>query len=92
MKVAVIAIACTAMLAGCATTETVWVKDGAPAHAFQADRGQCIAQTEAAVSGNPWITAPAMSQAGAALNRQRLAIFSGCMQGKGWRLEDRPIR
>ncbi len=55
-------------LAGCAK-EGYWVRQGASQEDFYRDRGACVAQA----SSVPF--APAMQVA---------AVFSGCMQGKGW--------
>jgi hypothetical protein len=60
------------VLAGCATTETVWVRSGASEQDFYQDRGQCQAQAFS-VPGAPMM--------------QAAIVFSGCMQGKGWRQE-----
>jgi hypothetical protein len=65
------------LLAGCATTETVWVKHGASENEFYVDRGQCQAQA---------FGAPGMYTMQVAL------IFNSCMQGKGWYTEERPIQ
>ena len=64
---------CAGSLAGCATTEQVWVGGSN----FDVDQGQCHAQAFS-VPG-----APAMQVA---------LVYNSCMRGKGWRLEDRPIR
>lgn len=65
------------LLAGCATTEDVWVQQGASDQQFYMDRGQCQAQA---------FGAPGMQALQVAL------IFNGCMQGKGWHTEERPIQ
>lgn len=65
------------LLAGCATTERVWVKDGASQQDFYMDRGQCQAQA---------FGAPGMNTLQVSL------IFNGCMQGHGWYTEERPIQ
>jgi hypothetical protein len=65
------------MLAGCATTETVWVKPGATNEAFYQDQGQCRAQA---------FGAPGM------YTMQVAMIYSSCMQGRGWYTEERPIQ
>lgn len=70
-------LGCAALLAGCATTETVWVRNGATQQDFYMDRGQC--QAQAFSPGN-------VSMMQAAL------VMNGCMQGKGWWQEERPIR
>lgn len=62
-----------AALAGCATTEKVWMHPTANQQQFAQDRGQCIAQAYAAPT-----------------TFQQSAIFNGCMQGKGWALQDKP--
>ncbi len=64
-------------LAGCATTEKVWVKNGASQQDFYAESGQCKAQAFAA-PGMPMM--------------QVAIIYSSCMQGKGWYTEERPIK
>lgn len=67
------------LLAGCATTEKVWVKDGASQQDFHADAGQCKAQ--------------AFGVPGAMFNQMQVAIvYASCMQGKGWYTVERPIR
>lgn len=71
-----LAIAC-AVLAGCATTETVWVKPGASQQDFYMDRGQC--QAQAFGPGNVNLM-------------QAAIIMSGCLQGKGWYQEQQAIR
>jgi hypothetical protein len=63
-----------ACMAGCATQpKTVWYKAGSTEDEFMRDRGQCIQAT---------FSAPL------ATTFQQMAIFSGCMQGKGW--QERP--
>lgn len=67
------------LLTGCATQperQSVWVKDGATERDFYADMGQCRAQ--------------AFSVPGAMGNLlQVAAVQSACMEGKGWRVEQR---
>lgn len=59
-----------ATLSGCAAKpETVWNRAGSTEDEFLRDRGQCIQAT---------FSAPLATQF------QQAAIFSGCMQGKGW--------
>lgn len=65
------------LLGGCATTERVWVKNGASDQDFYMDRGQCQAQA----FGSPGM-----------YTMQVAIVFSGCMQGKGWYTEERPIQ
>jgi hypothetical protein len=72
MRLALIA---AALCAGCATTpalESVWVKPGATQQEFYTDRGQC--QAQAFGPGNVHLM-------------QAAIIMSGCMQGKGWYLQ-----
>lgn len=69
--------AVVALLAGCATTESVWVKPGSTQQSFNMDKGQCNAQ--------------AFSVPGAPLMQIAL-VQNSCMQGKGWQLEERPLR
>ena len=58
------------VLAGCATQQaTVWVKDGSTQDEFARDRGQCIQSTYSVPLASTF---------------QQMAVFSGCMQGKGW--------
>lgn len=64
------------VLADCATTETVWVRNGASEQNFSVDSGQCRAQA---------FSAPGMPMMQVAI------IYSSCMQGKGWYREERPI-
>jgi hypothetical protein len=64
-------------LCGCATTERVWVRQGATEQDFYVDRGQCQAQA---------FGAPGM------YTMQVAMVFSSCMQGKGWYTEERPIQ
>lgn len=60
-----------ATLAGCASSpDMVWVRDGSTEDEFMRDRGQCI---------------QAMYSVPLADNFQKMAVYSGCMQGKGWR-------
>ena len=65
------------VLAGCASTEKVWVKDGAGQQDFHTESGQCRAQA---------FSAPGMPMMQVAI------IYSSCMQGKGWYTEERPIK
>lgn len=65
-----IGLAALLVLTGCATTQTVWTKNGASQQEFYEARGQCQAQ---AFGLNP----------GASM-MQVAIVFSGCMQGKGW--------
>lgn len=65
------------LLAGCATTEHVWVKPGASDQDFYMDRGQCQAQA----FGTPGM-----------YTMQIALVFSACMQGKGWYTEERAIQ
>lgn len=66
-----------ALLTGCATTESVWVKSGSSQQTFNMDMGQCRAQ--------------AFSFPGAPLI-QRAIVQSSCMEGKGWEREEQPIK
>lgn len=66
-----------AVISGCATTESVWVKNGSSQQNFNMDMGQCRAQAFA-VPGAPLM--------------QVAIVQNSCMEGKGWQLEDRPIR
>lgn len=71
-------IVLSVLIAGCAAqTESVWVKPGSTDAQFYQDRGQCQAQ---AFGGTPMST------------MQVALVFSGCMQGKGWYTEERPIQ
>jgi uncharacterized lipoprotein YmbA len=67
------------LLAGCATQperQRYWVKDGASAQDYNAETAQCRAQ--------------AFSVPGAMGNLlQVAAVQSACMEGKGWRVEER---
>jgi hypothetical protein len=63
------------LLAGCATTERVWVRPGASSQDFHMDSGQCRAH---AFSGYAHSLA------------QRVVVFESCLQGKGWYTEERP--
>lgn len=67
------------LLAGCATTEVVWHKNGASQQDFHADQGQCKAQALSV----PGAMAPSMAS-------QVVAVYSACMQGKGWYATERP--
>ena len=66
--------ATTIAAAGCATTETVWVKPGASQQDFYAESGQCKAQG---------FSTPGMPMMQVAL------VYVSCMQGKGWYQEER---
>lgn len=68
----IIVLSAVLALSGCATTETVWVRDGASSQDFYMDRGQCQAQAFSVPN------APLM---------QTAIVFNGCMQGKGWHTE-----
>jgi len=80
------------IFSGCATSERVWVKPDASNQDFHMDRGQCIAQAYGAAAANPYAAAPPMSAAAGQLSVQRAYIFAGCMQGRGWSSEVRPIQ
>ena len=63
-------LTCIALvLAGCATKQPAWYKDGATQEMWHMDQGQCQAQA---------FSVPASS-----LFQQTL-VFSSCMKGKGW--------
>jgi hypothetical protein len=64
-------------IAGCATTERVWMRAGASQQDFYMDKGQCQAQAFGVPGMNTF---------------QVAMVFNSCMQGKGWYLEERPIR
>lgn len=62
-------LACLSVLILCGCAkEGAWEKRGATDHDFHMDRGQCVAQME---------SVPASQN-------QKLRVFIGCMQGKGW--------
>lgn len=65
-------------LAGCATTEDVWVKRGASDHDFHQDSGQCRAQ--------------AFSIPGGGMQMNAVVVYQSCLQGKGWYLERQAIQ
>lgn len=73
MKKALLAIL---VLAGCVTTEKVWIKDGASQQDFYAESGQCKAQA---------FSAPGMPMMQVAI------VYASCMQGKGWHTEERSL-
>lgn len=75
MRLSTILFACFVVI-GCASTESVWVKDGSTQEDFNVDAGQCKAQA---------FSAPGMPMMQVAI------IYSSCMQGKGWHREERPI-
>lgn len=64
---------------GCATTETetVWRKAGATQQDFYTDDGQCKAQG---------FSTPGMNLLQVGI------VYNSCMRGKGWYLEERPVR
>jgi hypothetical protein len=62
------------ILAGCATTETVWVKSGATNQDFYIDSSQCKAQGGAIAGVSMY---------------QLVFVYQNCMAGKGWYLEER---
>jgi hypothetical protein len=64
------------LLAGCATTERVWVKPGASDQDFFMDQGFCKAQA---------FGAPGM------YTMQVAMIFASCMNGRGWYMEERRV-
>lgn len=66
-----IAAALTALaLAGCATgNDFTWEKAGGTQDEFHRDRGQCMQAT----FSMPFAAA-----------QQQMAVYSSCMQGKGW--------
>jgi hypothetical protein len=64
------------LAAGCAATESVWIKPGATQQDFYQDRGQCQAQAFSIPN------APAL---------QIAIVSNSCMQGKGWYTEERPV-
>lgn len=66
------------LLAACVTpaTETRWMKPGASAADFYADRGQCQAQGFSVPGAN---------------TMQFVLVFASCMQGKGWYQETRQV-
>lgn len=65
------------LLAGCATTERVWVKNGASEQDFYMDQGQCRAQA----FGTPGM-----------YTMQVALVYNSCMQGRGWYTEERPVQ
>ena len=65
MKYALLAL----LLAGCATKQTFWEKQGAGQNEFYEAQGQCQAQAFG-VTG---------------MNAMQVAlVYNGCMRGKGW--------
>ena len=76
MKLFWITVALT-VLSGCATTEATWEKRGATRQDFNMETGQCRAQA---------FSIPGVSV------MQAAAVYSSCMQGKGWESGERPIR
>lgn len=73
----VVTLAGCGALAGCATTESVWVKPGSTQEMFHQESGQCRAQAFSVPN------APAM---------QIALVYGSCMQGKGWYSEERPLQ
>lgn len=63
-----------ALLASCATPETVWVRAGSTEQEFHRDAGQCRAQ---AVGSSPFMN-----------SLQIAVVYSGCMEGKGWHVQE----
>lgn len=77
MRKLALAALLAAILGACATTERVWVKPGSTDREFNMDAGQCRAQAYSVPNAPP----------------MRIAIvYASCMQGKGWHMEDQPIR
>lgn len=62
-------ISLAAVLAGCASPEYRWEKAGGTADEFHRDRGQCI---------------QSMMSVPFATTQDKMAIYSSCLQGKGW--------
>lgn len=73
MRLLSLSIAC--VLAGCATTETVWRKAGITNEDWYIDSGQCKAQAFS-VPGAPMM--------------QIALVYNSCLQGKGWHQEQVP--
>jgi len=67
------------LLFSCATTETqtVWIKSGASQSDFHMDDGQCKAQA---------FSTPGMNLLQVGI------VYNSCMRGKGWYLEEQPVR
>jgi hypothetical protein len=63
-------------LAGCASTERVWVKPGSTEQDFYMDKGQCQAQA---------FGAPGM------YTMQVAMVYNACMRGRGWYMEERRV-
>lgn len=70
-----ILLVATLLVAGCATTETVWVKPGSSNQDFYIDSSQCKAQGA---------SVPMVSMF------QLVMVYQNCMGGKGWYLQDVP--
>jgi len=64
------------ILAGCTTTERVWVRPNASQESFKRDAAQCSAQASSAPGS------PAM---------QATTAYNSCMHNKGWYIEERRI-
>ncbi len=58
-----------ALLAGCATPDLRWYRDGSTQKEFNVDSGQCRAQAFSVPLGSAL---------------QQIIVFEGCMEGKGW--------
>lgn len=71
----VLLMAVVGAIAGCATTERVWMREGSTDQEFYMDRGQCQAQA----FGIPGVT-----------TFQAALVFTSCMRGKGWESVERP--
>ena len=66
-----------AVLVGCASPEYRWEKAGGTADEFHRDRGQCI---------------QSMMSVPLASTYDKMAIYSSCLQGKGWYSVEVPRR
>ena len=66
------------ILAGCATTITAWNKPGATQQDFYVDSSQCKAKAQIFSTGT---------------NRTQVTnVYNSCMRGKGWDLQEQPLR
>ena len=77
-------ILCSAIsLAGCVSSNTVWLKPGANESDFQRDKNQCAYEATAATQNTDYSYRTVIGQAlDQSIRRNDLAVL--CMQAKGW--------
>jgi hypothetical protein len=78
------AVTACLLLAGCQTTQ--WVKPGATASDFEADKRQCVYESNLATPGTPSYDVGSAIAAGINDGMRLGQLQTMCMQARGWNL------